>query len=119
METNVFGEPLQPCSLSPKTGYYRDGSCHTGPEDRGIHTVCAIMTEEFLKFSKEMGNDLSTVRHHLGFPGLKPGDRWCICLDRWIEAYHAGKAPKVVLEATHEKTLSEIPLEELIKFADK
>ncbi|MFC4873394.1 DUF2237 family protein [Negadavirga shengliensis] len=119
MKTNVFGEPLQPCSMAPKTGFYRDGCCNTAEEDTGVHTVCAIMTEEFLSFSKEMGNDLSTPRPQWGFPGLNSGDRWCICLSRWLEAYHAGKAPKVVLEATHEKSLSEIPLEELIKFAEK
>ncbi|MFQ3667632.1 MAG: DUF2237 domain-containing protein [Fimbriimonadaceae bacterium] len=110
---NVFGETLLPCSDSPVTGFYRNGCCDTGPEDAGVHTVCAIMTEEFLEFSKSVGNDLSTPRPEFGFPGLKPGDRWCVCALRWLEAYEAGVAPDVVLSATHELSLEYVPLEAL------
>lgn len=95
------------------TGFYRNGCCDTGPEDLGVHTVCAVMTEAFLEFSAAQGNDLSTPRPEFGFPGLKPGDRWCLCADRWAEADAAGKAPAVVLEATHEKTLEVVDLERL------
>ncbi len=102
---NVLGETLQPCSFEPMTGFWRDGCCNTGPEDRGVHTVCAIMTAEFLAFSKSAGNDLSTPRPELGFPGLQPGDRWCLCAARWAEALEAGAAPKLVLAATHIATL--------------
>jgi uncharacterized protein (DUF2237 family) len=116
MARNVFGEDLIVCSTAPLTGYFRNGCCETGPEDLGTHTVCAIVTEEFLKFSKTRGNDLITPRPEWAFPGLKAGDRWCLCASRWIEAYRAGVAPYVVLEATHEKTLEWIPLEELVKF---
>lgn len=116
MARNVFGEDLIVCSTAPLTGYFRNGCCETGPEDIGTHTVCAIVTEEFLKFSKARGNDLITPRPEWTFPGLKAGDRWCLCASRWIEAYRAGVAPYVVLEATHEKTLEWIPLEELVKF---
>jgi uncharacterized protein len=116
MARNVFGEDLIVCSTAPLTGYFRNGCCETGPEDLGTHTVCAIVTEEFLKFSKARGNDLITPRPEWAFPGLKAGDRWCLCASRWIEAYRAGVAPYVVLEATHEKTLEWIPLEELVKF---
>ena len=119
MSRNVFGEVLPSCCMSPITGFYRDGFCKTGSEDAGTHTVCAIMTKEFLDFSKNAGNDLSTAIPAYGFPGLKPGDRWCLCLSRWIQAYNSNVAPKVVLEATHEKTLSFIKLEELVKFAAK
>jgi uncharacterized protein (DUF2237 family) len=117
MTKNVFGERLIPCSTSPMTGYFRDGCCETGEDDFGTHTVCAVMTDEFLSFSRGMGNDLITPIPALQFPGLKAGDRWCLCASRWLEAYHAGVAPKVVLEATHEKTLNYLPLEELVKFA--
>jgi len=103
---NVLGGELVPCSLSPKTGFFRNGCCETGPEDVGLHTVCAVMTAEFLAFSKAAGNDLSTPMPQYGFPGLKPGDRWCLCAPRWKEALDAGAAPKVVLEATHEETLA-------------
>jgi len=113
---NVFGEPLVPCSMQPLTGYYRNGCCDTGPDDRGLHTVCAVMTSEFLAFSKEMGNDLSTPLPEYGFPGLKEGDRWCLCALRWLEAYENGMAPKVVLEATHQLVLEFLPFEELRKF---
>lgn len=113
---NVFGEPLVPCSMQPLTGFYRNGCCDTGPDDRGLHTVCAVMTSEFLAFSKEMGNDLSTPLPEYGFPGLKEGDRWCLCALRWLEAYENGRAPKVVLEATHQLVLEFLPFEELKKF---
>jgi uncharacterized protein (DUF2237 family) len=119
MEKNVFGENIITCSTSPMTGFYRDGCCSTSEEDLGIHTVCAVMTDEFLEFSKLAGNDLSTPAPHFMFPGLKAGDRWCLCAARWVEAHKAGKAPKVVLEATHEKTLELVSLDELVKFAYK
>ena len=102
---NVLGGTLVPCSMEPLTGWYRDGCCSTDAADTGLHTVCAVMTEEFLAFSKSAGNDLSTPRPEYGFPGLNPGDRWCLCAGRWEEARVAGFAPEVVLEATHEKTL--------------
>jgi uncharacterized protein (DUF2237 family) len=102
---NVLGGPLVPCSMDPLTGWYRDGCCNTEEADRGLHTVCAVVTEEFLTFSRSVGNDLSTPRPEVGFPGLTPGDRWCLCAGRWEEARVAGFAPEVVLEATHEKTL--------------
>lgn len=111
---NVFGEPLEPCSLDPLTGFYRDGCCETGPDDSGSHTVCAIMTEEFLRFSVVRGNDLVTPRPEFRFVGLKPGDRWCLCVRRWEEARRAGVAPPVVLEATHEAALRVVELEELV-----
>ncbi len=113
---NVFGEPLIACSTSPLTGFYRNGCCDTGPDDRGLHTVCAVMTEEFLSFSREMGNDLSTPMPQYGFPGLQAGDRWCLCALRWLEAYENGMAPQVVLEATHQLVLEFLPFEELKKF---
>jgi hypothetical protein len=114
---NVFGEPLEPCSLTPLTGFYRDGCCETGPDDRGSHTVCAIMTDDFLRFSLSRGNDLVTPRPEYRFPGLKPGDRWCLCVARWEEARRAGVAPPVVLEATHEAALRVVELEELVEKA--
>ncbi|MDB5455166.1 MAG: hypothetical protein JWP92_751 [Caulobacter sp.] len=107
---NVLGEELQSCSLNPVTGFYRNGCCETGPHDLGLHTVCAVMTPEFLAFSKAMGNDLSTPRPEFAFPGLKPGDRWCLCAGRWTEALEAGMAPPVVLEASHEEMLAIVPL---------
>jgi uncharacterized protein (DUF2237 family) len=103
---NVLGGELVPCSLAPRTGFFRNGCCETGPEDVGLHTVCAVMTAEFLAFSKAAGNDLSTPMPEYGFPGLKPGDRWCLCAPRWKQALDAGMAPQVVLEATHEETLA-------------
>lgn len=103
---NVLGGALQSCCFAPKTGFYRDGFCKTGEEDHGTHVVCAIMTEEFLAFTKSQGNDLSTPIPQWSFPGLKPGDKWCLCVMRWVQAQKAGKAPKVVLEATHEKALA-------------
>jgi uncharacterized protein len=114
---NVLGEPLKPCSYDPVTGFYRDGCCNTGPEDRGRHTVCARMTAEFLAFSRARGNDLSTPRPELGFPGLRPGDRWCLCAERWREAWEAGMAPKVVLASTHRSVLELVPLEVLVAHA--
>lgn len=99
------------------TGFYRDGYCRTGPGDYGLHTVCAVMTEEFLKFSKAMGNDLSTPRLDMAFPGLQPGDRWCLCVERWKEAYDAGMAPPVVLESTHTSALEFVSREELSQHA--
>ena len=110
---NVLGGPLRGCSADPVTGFYREGSCRTGPEDPGCHAVCAEMTEEFLEFSEEQGNDLSTPHPEYGFPGLKPGDRWCICAARWQEAFDAGMAPPVVLSATHEAALEFAALEDL------
>jgi len=103
--TNVLGSALASCSTSPMTGWHRDGCCNTDAQDRGLHTVCAVVTAEFLAFSQSAGNDLSTPRPEYGFPGLKPGDHWCLCASRWEEARRAGFAPDVVLEATHEKTL--------------
>lgn len=105
MARNVLGGELKPCCMDPMTGYYRNGKCDTGPGDTGMHTVCAQMTKAFLAFSKEMGNDLSTPVPEADFPGLKPGDQWCLCLPRWIEALEAGAAPRVVLEATHVSVL--------------
>lgn len=111
---NVLGTPLAPCSQGePVTGFYRDGDCATGPDDLGRHTVCARVTAEFLEFSKQRGNDLSTPVPRFGFPGLKPGDRWCLCAARWKEALDAGAAPRVVLTATHQKTLEIVRLEDL------
>lgn len=102
---NVLGTPLEVCGTNPLTGWLRDGCCNTDAQDRGLHTVCAIVTREFLDFSRSAGNDLSTPRPEYGFPGLTPGDRWCLCAARWEEARRAGFAPDIVLEATHEKTL--------------
>jgi len=107
---NVLGEELVPCSLDPVTGFFRNGCCETGPHDVGMHTVCAVMTAEFLNYSRSVGNDLSTPRPDLGFAGLQPGDRWCLCAPRWKEALDAGAAPQVVLESTHEETLAIVPL---------
>ena len=114
---NVLGQELVPCSLDPVTGFFRNGCCETGPHDVGMHTVCAVMTAEFLEFSKRMGNDLSTPRPDLAFDGLKPGDRWCLCAPRWKEALDAGAAPNVVLESTHEETLAIVPLGVLKDYA--
>lgn len=105
MASNVLGAPLQVCCRDPLTGFYRDGFCLTGPEDRGLHTVCAVMTEEFLAFTRSRGNDLSTPVPAYGFSGLEPGDRWCLCVTRWAEALGAGCAPPVVLAATHVSAL--------------
>ena len=112
-QKNVFDEPLKACSDRPLTGFFRTGCCHTGPEDFGLHTVCVEVTEAFLSFSKAQGNDLSTPVLDLGFPGLKPGDRWCLCAVRWREAFEAGKAPRVILGSTHEATLEIVDLADL------
>ncbi|MFO0810806.1 MAG: DUF2237 domain-containing protein [Gemmataceae bacterium] len=110
---NVLGEPLAVCCTSPMTGFYRNGCCDTGPGDHGLHVVCAQMTAEFLRFSRSRGNDLSTPVPEFDFPGLKPGDRWCLCAARWKEAFDAGMAPPVVLAATHMSALEFASLEEL------
>lgn len=114
---NVLGGLLQACSFDTQTGFFRDGYCHTCMEDVGLHTVCAEVTESFLQFSQQHGNDLSTPRPEWGFPGLKAGDRWCLCALRWLEAYHAGVAPRVALESTHENTLQVVKLEYLKAYA--
>lgn len=114
---NVLGGVLEPCSTHPMTGYYRDGCCRTGRGDVGVHVVCVRVTAEFLEFSRGRGNDLTTPRPELQFPGLKPGDRWCLCAMRWKEALDAGKAPPVVLEATHESALEFLDLKDLREHA--
>jgi uncharacterized protein (DUF2237 family) len=116
---NVFGEPIVTCSESPITGFFRDGCCKTDASDYGVHTVCAVVTADFLTFSKAEGNDLSTPLPHYDFPGLKPGDKWCLCAQRWLDAYNKGCAPLVYLEATNEKTLDIIPMDVLIQHAYK
>ena len=115
-ELNVLGTVLQPCCEDPVTGYFRDGFCRTIQEDAGTHILCAVVTQEFLDFSKAKGNDLSTPRPEWSFPGLKPGNKWCLCISRWLEAESAGKAPFVVLEATHQKALGYTSLELLRKY---
>ncbi len=110
---NVLGSPLQVCSIEPLTGFTRDGVCRTGPQDIGNHTVCAQMTEAFLAYSRRQGNDLVTPVAEYGFPGLKPGDRWCVCAARWLEAAEAGVAPPVILDATHERALRKVALADL------
>ncbi len=117
MQKNVLGQPLRPCSHDPVTGFYRTGSCESGPDDVGCHAVCSEVTEEFLAFSKMAGNDLSTPRPEYGFPGLQPGDRWCVCAARWKEAYDAGVAPPVILQATSSAALEYVSLEELQQHA--
>ena len=112
-QTNVLGGTLEPCSKDPMTGFFRDGCCRTSEDDHGSHTVCCQMTAAFLAFSKSRGNDLSTPLPEYGFPGLKPGDQWCVCAPRWQEAFLAGMAPKVVLEATHARALDYCRLEDL------
>jgi uncharacterized protein (DUF2237 family) len=114
---NVLGGALEGCSTAPLTGFFRNGCCDTGPEDHGAHTVCAVMTPEFLAFSKYLGNDLSTPRPEFGFAGLKPGDRWCLCASRFLQAYDEGAAPQVNLAATHIRTLSIVPLDVLQRHA--
>jgi uncharacterized protein (DUF2237 family) len=114
---NVLGQPLQACSFDPMTGWFRDGCCRTDEHDQGRHTVCAVMTAEFLAFSSSRGNDLSTPQPAYGFPGLKPGDQWCLCASRWKEAWEAGKAPRVVLLSTHHRTLRIVPIEALMAHA--
>ena len=114
---NVLGGVLEPCSVDPVTGFYRDGCCNTGPEDIGSHTVCAVMTDAFLAFSRSRGNDLSTPVPEYGFPGLREGDRWCLCAPRWQEAFLAGKAPHVVLRATEAGALDYCDLGSLKRYA--
>lgn len=114
---NVLGEALETCSADPVTGFYRNGCCDTSAMDRGSHTVCAVMTAEFLAFSQAQGNDLSTPRPEFGFAGLKPGDRWCLCALRFVEAYQAGQAPRVKLTATHRRALEVVPLDWLREHA--
>lgn len=114
---NVLGGELKPCSLDPLTGFFRNGCCETSHEDIGMHTVCAVMTADFLAFSRAAGNDLSTPVSQAGFAGLQPGDRWCLCAPRWKEALDAGAAPKVVLDSTHEETLAIVPLGVLKDYA--
>jgi uncharacterized protein (DUF2237 family) len=111
--TNVLGEPLEICSGDPLTGFYRDGCCRTGGDDEGMHTVCVVMTDSFLEFSQRAGNDLVTPHPEYGFPGLVPGDRWCVCLARWAEAYKANVVAPVILEATHISALEFVSLEAL------
>ena len=110
---NVLGTNLEPCCLNPVTGFFRDGCCSTSPEDHGVHTVCALITDEFLDYSKAQGNDLSTANPRYGFPGLKAGDTWCLCASRWRDALRDGMAPQVVLASTHQATLKIVSLEEL------
>lgn len=114
---NVFGERLESCSDKPLTGFYRDGCCNTSDEDVGSHTVCVQVTKEFLEFSRFRGNDLSTPMPQFAFPGLKPGDRWCLCAARWLEAHENGMAPRVYLRGTHRRALEIVPLEKLRRFA--
>jgi len=116
-QLNVLGEPLQSCCSDPMTGFYRSGSCETGPQDFGAHVVCAEVDADFLAFSKSRGNDLSTPQPDFGFPGLKPGDRWCLCAARWVEALEAGKAPPVKLTATHKRVLDFVSFEVLKQHA--
>ena len=116
-DTNILGRPLETCSLSPLTGFNRDGECRMPEGDFGRHGVCAQVTEDFLAFTRGRGNDLITPQPHFGFPGLRPGDRWCLCADRWAEAAADGVAPPVVLSATHRDVLKRIPLERLLEYA--
>lgn len=114
---NVLGEPLRSCSDNPLTGFFRDGCCNTGPQDIGLHVVCVRVTDEFLQFSAQQGNDLTTPHPEFGFAGLKPGDQWCLCAARWREAFEQGAAPGVVLGATHEAALTIVSLDDLKQFS--
>jgi uncharacterized protein len=114
---NVLGQPLVPCSFEPLTGFFRDGCCKTGPQDTGSHLVCAIVTQDFLTFSKQQGNDLSTPRPQWQFPGLVAGDAWCLCVTRWLEAHKVGRAPKIKLESTHDKALEYVDIATLRAYA--
>ena len=116
-QKNVLGQPLESCGQDPVTGFYRDGCCNTGSDDLGLHTVCCVVNEQFLETSARLGNDLTTPLPQYGFPGLKPGDRWCVCAARWLEAQRAGAGCPVVLEATHEATLEIVPFELLLQYA--
>lgn len=117
IQKNIFGEPLEACCFDPKTGFFRDGFCHTNAQDRGSHTVCVRVDDVFLEYSKQVGNDLSTPRSEWGFPGLQSGDGWCLCAARWQEAFDAGKAPHVYLRRTHEKCLDHVSLSNLKSMA--
>lgn len=110
---NIFDEPLEPCGEDPVTGFYRDGCCNTGDADVGSHTVCVELSQEFLEYTRFRGNDLSTPRPEYGFPGLKPGNSWCLCASRWLEAFEIGKAPKVFLRRTHKRALEKVSIEQL------
>lgn len=114
---NVLGEALASCCFDPITGYFRNGFCHTAPTDLGLHTVCAQMTSDFLNFSQKIGNDLITPVPEVGFNGLQPGDFWCICVTRWVEAYQAGHAPPIKIQACHQSVLSYVPLDILMDYA--
>ncbi|MFT4538177.1 MAG: hypothetical protein ACI841_003040 [Planctomycetota bacterium] len=114
---NVLGQPLKPCCTDPLTGFYRDGYCRTGRDDRGLHTVCTKVTAEFLEYSKRTGNDLSTPRPEFGFRGLRPGDCWCVCVERWVDAFRNGAACPIVLEATHFSVLEFVDMEDLQELA--
>lgn len=114
---NVLGTTLELCSAAPVTGFFRNGCCDTGPMDQGLHTVCALMTAEFLAYSKYLGNDMSTPRPEYGFAGLKPGDQWCLCAARFLQAHDEGVAPQIKLAATHQRTLAVVPLETLQLYA--
>lgn len=116
-QLNVFGEPIKECSCEPLTGYFRDGSCNTEENDSGLHIICAQMSQAFLDFSLEQGNDLVTPQPHYGFSGLKHGDRWCVCADRWKQALASGAAPKIVLESTHQAVLDVVPMSVLKSYA--
>jgi len=116
-QKNVFGEEIETCCESPITGFFRDGFCHTDDTDEGVHTICVSMTEDFLEFSKSKGNDLSTPRPEFNFPGLKEGDGWCLCAERWVEAYEVSMAPKLYIKRANLRTLDIVPLEILKKFA--
>lgn len=114
---NIHGRPLELCSQDPLTGFFRNGCCDTDNHDRGLHTVCVILTDEFLKFSLEVGNDLSTPRPEFDFPGLKPGQKWCLCANRWLEAYESGVAPPIITESTNIKTLDIIDFETIALYS--
>jgi len=114
---NVLGTSLEPCGVDPLTGFYRDGSCHSGPEDLGLHTICAVVTKEFLDHQRHIGNDLTTPIPQFRFPGLVPGDRWCVTAMNWLRAHHDGMAAPVVLASTHERTLEVVPLSVLEEYA--
>ncbi|AXT51125.1 DUF2237 domain-containing protein [Aquimarina sp. BL5] len=115
-ELNVLGTPLQPCCYEPMTGYYRDGLCRTNTEDTGTHIICAVVTSAFLAYTKSKGNDLSTPLPYWNFPGLKPGDKWCLCISRWLQAQEAGNAPLIVLESCHQKALEYTDIETLLAY---
>ena len=116
-QLNIHGRPLELCSQDPLTGFFRNGCCDTDNHDRGLHTVCVILTDEFLKFSLEVGNDLSTPRPEFDFPGLKPGQKWCLCANRWLEAYESGVAPPIITESTNIKTLDIIDFETIALYS--